>query len=269
MHYSRVVLAVGLIALAVPATASAAAPPVQLAGQFGTLVLPSVGGCITGPTSSLCGDPVAPQLQPGLQDLLVAPSETLTLTVDPSTTTAPVANLQQAGPGSFMVTPTGPFTYSVALSADLPAVAYLGLSARFAGPSESGDGIYAVRLRTVTPPPADESGRGAALPVALPAKVGKKVVLTRTGRVRWTVTCPAAAGTACLGTATLKLRSNWAVLARETFSGLAPGASRTFSSRVKAPALRRLKAHPRSALRGQVQSPDGLTLTPIARTTAS
>src|SRR5262245_12868840 len=111
-------------ACAVPAAAGAAAPPATLADAHGSITLQSNGGCTSGPTRGLCGDPVPPEYIPVLPQLAVTPGEAMTITIDASWIEAPSATLTKPR-RALVLTATGPFTYRLELPATLPPVSHL------------------------------------------------------------------------------------------------------------------------------------------------
>ena len=215
-----------------PAAAHAAAPPMTVAGALGTVTLPSAGGCTMGPSGGVCADPAAPQDGAPMPELAVLPGDQLTVTVAPTSLDAQASLMNPSW--VLGLAAVAPLTYRTTLPATLGPVAYLLLSGHWQDGPQHGDAVYFARLRT-----------------ALTATVAPATRLTGS-RLRWTVTCPPQAGLSCAGTATLQARANWQRLARESFTRLAPGTSRTFTSTVKPGALRRLRAHRSTAARAVV-----------------
>jgi hypothetical protein len=164
-------------------------------------------------------------------ELRTDPGETVTIAVD-----EPVDELI-ARVGDVTASPRDATTWTLTA----PAVpAELNISVRETTATERSRSSS--RLMLVGPPPPEVVPAQTVTPAL--ASVARQARL-RGRRLTLTIACPAAAGSACRGTVTV--RASGRTLARATFAGVAPGGRRTLKAT--------LRKRPRGTLRAVLTAP--------------
>jgi hypothetical protein len=238
-----------LIVLVVPHAALAATPTPTLSTEYGSATPRISGGTVT----RRPGDPpmrvLVDWFQPDTSTLIAVPGGTVTITLDMAVD-AVVARLDgHAGPLLSLVQ-TGERTYVATLPADtgLPRPFFLELA--FALGEERHTSEWSEYLVGVPDPvPASSPEPVLAVP---PATTGPARLTGR--RLTVSVSCPAAAGSDCAGTLTLKTMA--LRVTRLAFTGIRPGSSVKLRATVRGAAVRHLTRHRVTRLRA-VLTPTG------------